>query len=146
VNDKNGTLPLVPYNLPIARNALGPLAAAASCGVVAWIIASSLLIPPASLAARQSGDLGRQLKNRSLSWSPPALDSPVRSLASSPRCELAKVLAQAGARESEQVANLRNFTAQEKIEYRTSDVENIVRDGGSESFDYIVVFQQSPGV
>jgi hypothetical protein len=129
----------VPCTLPMARNALGPLAGAA------WLIASSLLIAPASLAARQSGDLARQPKNRSLSWNPPALDSPVRSLALSPGCELAKVLAQAGARESEQVANLQNFTAQEKIEYRTSDVENIVRDGGSESFEYIVVFQQSPG-
>jgi hypothetical protein len=63
----------------------------------------------------------------------------------SPPCDLSKVLGQAAARESEQVANLQNFTAQEKIEYKTSDVENIVRDGGSESFDYIVVFQQSPG-
>lgn len=98
---------------------------------------------PASLAAQQSGEVEKKLKNRSLSWSPPALNSPVHSLAASPPCELEKVLKEAATRESEQVANLQNFTAREKIEYRTSDIENTVRDSGSESFDYIVVFQQS---
>jgi hypothetical protein len=63
----------------------------------------------------------------------------------SPPCDLSKVLRQAGASESEQVINLQNFTAQEKIEYRTTDVQNFVKDLGSEMFDYIVVFQQSPG-
>jgi hypothetical protein len=135
----------VPCTQPIALNASSPLLSAALCRVIGWLIASALLISPLSLAARQSPDLERKLKNRSLSWNPPALDSPVRSLASSPPCELAKVLAQAGARESEQVTNLQNFTAQEKIEYRTTDVQNFVQDLGSEMFDYIVVFQQSPG-
>ena len=113
--------------------------------MLAWILPGAQLMPPNSLAAQQSGDVEKKLKNRSLSWSPPALDSPVHSLASSPPCELAKVLERAGERESEQVTNLQNFTAQEKIEYRTSDVQNIVQDLGSETFDYIVVFQQSPG-
>jgi len=113
--------------------------------VLTSILMPALPMTPASLAAPQSGDTEKKLKNRSLSWSPPALDSPVHSLASSSPCDLAKVLKQAAMRESEQVANLQNFTAQEKIEYRTSDVENIVRDSGSETFDYIVVFQQSPG-
>jgi hypothetical protein len=130
---------------PMARNALNLLLPAALCGPVALLIAGALLVPPPLLAAQQSGDLETKLKKRSLSWTPPALDSPVRSLTSSPPCELANVLAQAGARESEQVTNLQNFTAQEKIEYRTSDVENVVQDLGSEMFDYIVVFQQSPG-
>jgi hypothetical protein len=135
----------VPSTQPTARNALDQFLAAASCGTVAWLIASTLVIPPPSLAARQSQDLERRLKNRSLSWTPPALDLPVRSLSSSPPCDLAKVLAQAGASESEQVTNLQNFTALEKIEYRTADVQNFVKDLGSEMFDYIVVFQQSPG-
>jgi hypothetical protein len=135
----------VPSTQPTARNALGQLLAATLSRVIAWLILSALLIPPPSLAARQSPDLERKLKKRSLSWTPPALDSPVRSLASSPPCDLAKVLAQAGASESEQVTNLQNFTAQEKIEYRTSDVENIIQDLGAETFDYIVVFQKSRG-
>ncbi|HEY6387903.1 MAG TPA: hypothetical protein VIX91_19675, partial [Candidatus Acidoferrum sp.] len=118
---------------------------AALCAMLAWLLASALLMTPASFSAQQSGDVEKKLKNRSLSWSPPALDSPVHSLASSPPCDLAKVLKQAAARESEQVTNLQNFTAQEKIEYRTSDVQNIVQDLGAETFDYIVVFQQSPG-
>jgi hypothetical protein len=135
----------VPSTQLTVRNALGRLLAAAFCGAFVGLVASALLVPPPSLAAQQSGELETKLKKRSLSWTPPALDSPVHPLASSPPCELAKVLAQAGARESEQVTNLQNFTAQEKIEYRTSDVENVVQDIGSEMFDYIVVFQQSPG-
>lgn len=101
-------------------------------------------MPPASLAAQQSGDTDKKFKNRSLQWSPPALDSPVHSLASSPPCDLAKVLEQAAERESEQVTNLQNFTAQEKIQYQTFDRQGSILDLGSETFDYIVVFQQSP--
>lgn len=126
-------------------NAFNRLSIAALFVTLAWILASALLMAPTSLAAQQSVDTEKKLKNRSLQWSPPALDSPVHSLASSPPCELARVLEHAAGRESEQVTNLQNFTAQEKIEYRSSDVQNVVQDLGSESFDYIVVFQQSPG-
>jgi len=136
--------PLVPRRQPNARNAFGRLFAA-SRAILALMLVGAMLIFPASLAAQQSGDIEKKLKNRSLSWNPPALDSPVHPLASSPPCELAGVLELAGVRESEQVTNLQNFTAQEKIEYRTSDVQNFVRDLGSETFDYIVVFQKSPG-
>jgi hypothetical protein len=115
------------------------------CATLAWMLASIPLIMPASLAAQQSGDAEKKLKDRNLSWSPPALDSPVHSLVSSPPCDLAKVLEQAAARESEQVINLQNFTAQEKIQYRTIDRRGSILDLGSETFDYIVVFQQSAG-
>ena len=130
---------------PTARNAFIRMLAPTSHAILASMLATVLLMIPVSPAAQQSADVEKKLKNRSLNWNPPALDAPVRSLASTPPCELAEVLKQAAARESEQVANLQNFTAQEKIEYRTSDVQNMVRDSGSESFDYIVVFQQSPG-
>lgn len=113
--------------------------------MLAWMLASALFMTPASLAAQQSGDMEKKLKNRSLSWSPPALDSPVRSRALSPPCDLAKVLEQAAERESEQVTNLQNFIAQEKIEYRAFDRKGVILDSGSEMFDYIVVFQKSPG-
>jgi VWFA-related protein len=102
------------------------------------------MIPP-PLAAPPSGDSEKKLKNQNLRWNPPALDSAVSALASSTPCDVAKVLEQAAERESEQVTILQNFTAEEKIEHRTSDVQNFVQDSGSETFDYIVVFQQSPG-
>ena len=117
----------------------------ALCAILAWMLVGVPSLMPASLAAQQSGDTGKKLKNRNLSWSPPALDSPVHSLVSSPPCELAKVLEQAAERESEQVINLQNFTAQERIQYRTFDRIGSMVDLGSETFDYIVVFEQSAG-
>ncbi|MGC2527907.1 MAG: hypothetical protein WA639_09175 [Candidatus Acidiferrum sp.] len=100
---------------------------------------------PVSFSSQQPTDSPKKTKNRSLQWNPPSLDSPVHSLASSPPCELANVLEQAAARESEQVTNLQNFTAQEKIQYQTFDRLGAILDLGSETFDYIVVFQQSVG-
>ncbi len=91
------------------------------------------------------GDSEKKARNLTLRWNPPALDSAVGAVASSTPCDLARVLQQAAERESEQVTILQDFTAEEKIEYRTSDVQNFVQDSGSQSFDYIVVFQQSPG-
>jgi VWFA-related protein len=104
-----------------------------------------LRMAPPPPSAPPPGDSGKKTKNQTLRWSPPVLDSAVNSLASSTPCDVAKVLEQAAVRESEQVTNLQNFTAEEKIEHRTSDVQNFVQDSGSETFDYIVVFQQSPG-
>jgi hypothetical protein len=94
--------------------------------------------------APQSSGAGKKQKNQNVRWDPPALDSPVDALSSSPPCVLDKVLLQAGARANEMVSNLQNFTAQEKIEYQTTDVQNFVKNHGSESFDYVVVFQPSP--
>ena len=102
-----------------------------------------LQVAPPMLAAPPSRDIEKKLKNRGLQWSPPALDSPIHSLESSTLCDIANVLEQAGARESEQATNLQNFTAQEKIEYQTSSRRGIL-SLGSETFDYIIVLQRSP--
>lgn len=115
------------------------------CVILSWMPARALPRSHVSLPAQRSEETEKKAKNRSLTWSPPALDSPVRSLSSLPPCELARVLEQAGDRESEQVTHLQDFTAEEKIEYRTSDVQNMAQDVGSETFDYIVVFERSPG-
>jgi VWFA-related protein len=104
-----------------------------------------LRIAPPSPYEPPPGDSEKKTKSQTLRWSPPVLDSAVNSLASATPCDVAKVLEQAAVRESEQVTDLQNFTAEEKIEYRTSDVQNFAQDSGSESFDYIVVFQKSPG-
>lgn len=50
---------------------------------------------------------------------------------------------QAGARATEMIDNLQNFAAQEKIAYQTSDREAFVQYAGSETFDYLVIFQPS---
>ncbi len=97
-----------------------------------------------SQAAQQSSDAEKKHKTQNVRWAPPVLDAPVNSLVPSPPCALGKVLAQAGARANDMVNNLQNFTAQEKIEYQTSDLQNFVRNNGSETFNYVVVFQPSP--
>jgi hypothetical protein len=95
--------------------------------------------------ASPSGGIEKKLKNRSLQWSPPALDSPAHSLASSTLCDITKVLEQAGAREIEQASDLQNFTAQEEIQYQTSDRQGFILSLGSETLEYIIVLQRSPG-
>ena len=97
------------------------------------------------MAAQQSDHPDKKSKDRTLSWDPPALDSHIRTLASSPPCELAKLLDQAAASESEQVTNLQSFLAQERIQYQTFDRQWFIHDMGSETFDYIVLFEKSPG-
>lgn len=121
------------------------LSIAALCLVLTLILPGLLIITCASLIAQQSDDADKKLKNRNLTWNPPNVDSPIRSANSSPPCVLADVLEQAGARANELATDLQNFTAQEKIAYRTSDREGFVMDGGSETFDYVVVFQHVQG-
>ncbi|MGC1620008.1 MAG: hypothetical protein WA765_16075 [Candidatus Acidiferrum sp.] len=116
------------------------------CAMLACNLASAaFLMVPISVAARQSGDPQKKLKNRSLHWSPPAVDSPIHTLASAPPCVLANVLGQAALSVNELITNLQNFTAQEKIEYQTTDRDAIVLDLGSATFDYVVDFEKSPG-
>lgn len=98
-----------------------------------------------STPARQSDDHEKKSKIRSLVWEPPALESRIRVLPSSAPCDLTKLLAQAAASESEQVTNLQNFTAQEKIQYQTNDRQGLIADLGSETFEYIVLFEKTQG-
>ncbi len=94
------------------------------------------------ISSAQSPEAEKKLKGRSLVWNPPALDSPVAGVASSPSCDLPAVLARAGQRTSAMVRNLQNFTAQEDISYRAQDHQTFAVRFGSEVYDYVVVFQQ----
>lgn len=104
--------------------------------------AATLLSALALIASTQSPEAEKKLKNRSLVWNPPALDSPVAGVASSPQCDLPPVLARAGERTNAMVHNLQNFTAQEDISYRSQDHQTFAVNFGSEVYDYVVVFQQ----
>ena len=104
------------------------------------------LIPSFSpIASAQSPDADKKLRSRSLVWNPPALDSPVPGVASSPPCDLTAVLAKAGERTTAMVTNLQNFTAQEDISFRVQDRQSFAQRFGSEAYDYTVVFQQHGG-
>jgi len=113
--------------------------------ILACILAGGLLTTASSLAAQQPEATEKKPKNRSLSWNPPKVDSPVPSVSLSPPCVLDHVLEQAGERTDELVSNLQNFSAQEKIDYQSSDRQGFVRDSGSDTFDYVVIFHQAPG-
>lgn len=126
------------------RAFLGVLAASL-CIAFSLTLTCALLSMPASLAAQQSKEIEKKLKNRSLHWSPPLVDTPIRSRVSSPPCVLSSLLELAGARANDLVLNLQNFTSQEYIAYQSTDRLGYVQDGGTGTFDYVVVFQQSLG-
>ena len=86
----------------------------------------------------------RKPKNKVLLWDPPNVDRPLHSHNSPAACVLSVVVEQAGARADELVANLENFTAQEKIEYQLRSGVTHVLQGSSGNFDYTVVFGQRP--
>ncbi len=104
--------------------------------------AAFVLAALALIAAGQTTEAEKKLKSRSLVWNPPALDSRVSGVASSPACDLSAVLARAGERTSAMVHNLQNFTAKEDISYRAQDRQTYAVNIGSEAYDYVVVFQQ----
>lgn len=115
------------------------------CGMLCCLIAVLLCLLPASVTAQKSTDADKKFKNRSMSWSPPDLDSRVRGLSTPSACDLATVLAQAAERTSNLISVLQNFTAQEKIRFQSSDREGFVTESGSEAFNYIVVFHKGDG-
>jgi hypothetical protein len=108
--------------------------------------ALALLLAPALAPAQKvkDTDAEKKLKNRTLYWTPPLIDSPLPSRISSP-CAVSTVLEQAGGRANELVNNLQNFTAQEYIEYQILDSLRIVRESSFGTFDYVVALQDAPG-
>jgi len=124
--------PHLPYRSRLPR----PSRRAASVALLCTLWAASC--PPTQA---QSSDPDKKLKNRSLVWNPPNLDSPVPNVSSTPPCDLSAVLAQAAERTSAMISNLQNFTAEENISYQSSDRQNFIQDAGSSSYDYVVIFQ-----
>lgn len=122
------------------------VAIAALYAVLKPMLATTLLITTGSLIAQQPDVIEKKPKSRSLTWDPPNIDSPVRSANPLPPCVLADVLGKVGARTNELVADLQNFTAQEKIAYATSGIEGFLFDHGSEKFDYVVSLRHAEGI
>lgn len=105
--------------------------------------AVAVTTPPVAEPRRK--DPEKKAKSSSDFWYPLDVDSPVRSDVSSSPCVLSDALEKSAARAEDLVANLQNFTAQEKIEYRSLRGANTVLEHGAGMFDYTVVFQQSMG-
>ena len=88
---------------------------------------------------------GKHSSNRNLQWAPPMVDMPLGAAASSQPCILAEILEQAGTRATELFTSLQSFSAQEEIEYQSTDHMGYLQDARIGTFDYLVLFQQSPG-
>lgn len=105
-----------------------PLPTFALAAIHAWQAGMS---PPAN-------DVKKESKPRTLSWAPPNVDARLVPKTAASECPLSAVLEQAGTRATEFVGNLQNFTAQERIEYRSLGNAYQV-DSGVGSFDYTAV-------
>jgi hypothetical protein len=95
-----------------------------------------------SAAVPQAKDPKNASKPGILTWDPPSVDAHLPSKGATPACALSTVLEQAGTRATELVTNLQNFTAEERIEYRSlGNAYQLGSDVGS--FDYTAAFEQS---
>jgi hypothetical protein len=103
-----------------------------------------LAVAGAPLAQNHS-DADKPAKHKDLGWSPPDVNAPLRSLSSTPPCDVTKVLQQAGAHALELTTNLENFTAQEKIEYEKLNPAGFLEESDSGVFDYVFAFEQRAG-
>jgi hypothetical protein len=86
---------------------------------------------------------GKNSSNRNLQWAPPLVDMPLGAGASSQTCMLDEILRQAGTRASELFTSLQSFSAQEDIEYQSTDHMGYLQDARIGTFDYLVLFQQT---
>ena len=104
------------------------------------LMPSSATSQPAALPPAE--DTKNASKPSILTWDPPNVDAHLPSRGATPACALSTVLEQAGTRATELVTNLQNFTAEERIEYRSlGNAYQLGSDVGS--FDYIAAFDQS---
>jgi hypothetical protein len=96
-------------------------------------------------AAQDHNDSGKAEKHKEMLWEPPDVSAPLRSLSSTPPCDLSSVLKEAGAHAQELTTNLENFTAQEKIEYEKLDQTAFPEENAAAVFDYVFAFEQRGG-
>jgi VWFA-related protein len=78
-------------------------------------------------------------------WSPPDVDTTVGSLSNAQACSLPDVLAGAGKRAQELVADLQRFAAHEKVQIEELDASGMVNRSELINYDYVVSFQEHAG-
>lgn len=87
-------------------------------------------------------EVTKKPKDHFLLWDPPDVDARTHAFSSTPECVLSSVLAQAGARATELVTNLENFTAHERIEYRAMGKMGNPLENETGTFGYSAVFEK----
>jgi hypothetical protein len=116
-----------------------------TCRCLSALLLSGLLLAIPGSRADGQVSFEQKLPNREPRWDPPDVEARLKPLRSASPCELSAVLEQAGARANDLVRNLENFTAQERIEYRSLGVSGNRLDSRTGAFDYVVAFEQALG-
>ena len=98
-------------------------------------------LPPPIVLAPGPKETAKEPRHNSMLWDPPNVDAPLRTHTSAP-CLLSGVLQRAGAGAESLVANLQDFTAQEKIAYQLLSNSFTPLQTGGGTFDYTVVVGQ----
>ena len=112
---------------------------------IAVIVLGCLGATALCFAAQDHNDAGKVEKHKELRWEPPDVNATLRSLSSTPPCDLSRVLTEVGAHAKELTTNLENFTAQEKIEYEKLDQSAFPEENAAAVFDYVFAFEQRGG-
>lgn len=86
-----------------------------------------------------------KLSGPDLRWAPPNVDAALKSLSSTPHCDLSDVLQHAAANSLILASNLQKFTAQEQIAYVMLDRKGMRKDFDSGSFEYVYSMKQQNG-
>lgn len=88
----------------------------------------------------------KPIRHKNLGWTPPDVNAPLKSLSTTPPCDLSKVLEDAGSDALELTTNLENFTAEERIEYVQLNASGFLEESDSGVFDYVFAFDRVGGV
>jgi tetratricopeptide (TPR) repeat protein len=83
-------------------------------------------------------------RSKNSAWAPPGIDDFVPAVASNVGCALPKVLAGAGQRVEQLMANLEKFSATERIDHFAVSKLGDLRSPETRSFDYVVMVLQKP--
>jgi hypothetical protein len=117
-----------------------------------WYCAPVLiaLLGPASLLnapyiGAQTNSTENNTKEQNLKWTPPNVDARLKSLATTPPCDLATVIGNTSGSSLVLDSNLEKFTAREFIDYRRLDNNGFPTDSNSGSFDYVYWVQHQWG-
>lgn len=106
---------------------------------IAWVLLAASLVSPAFGSRQQPQEIARKAKSRGVSWNPPKVDGPLKSLTPASSCDLSQVLKKASARAEEMEENLANFTADETIQYQLIGSSGALPVYRSGTFEYLAV-------
>jgi len=94
---------------------------------------------------KQSNESEKKVSIQNGEWAPPKVDAHLKSLSTTPACDLSEVLEHAAPSALALTSNLEKFTAQEQIEYIMLDRSGMVEESDSSSFDYVYSIEQQNG-